>query len=305
MTADTPVAHGYTLRDLEQLTRTVLRMDRWYVAGDLDERYNAVWCGIVERLLTAEEPPTRRELLNAGTRANDARVLDEMRTHGRSTHVVGQPMPRFHAYWCPANPPSPETGVVERLATQQIWPRLTPRQQQALTALAALEDYQAAADHLGVTPGTYNVLGSTARRRFLAWWHEGEAPSRVWGRDGRVGRRTAATAPARKRRPATRAVVRRTGRPKRELVHGRASTYTNHGCRCGPCTQAATDDARERSHAGGTTPRRRITVSQLAAIRTRKENGETLTSIAADLGFTDSYISRLLSGKRRPAPDPI
>ena len=304
MTADSPVAHGYTVRDLEHLTRLVLRTDRWYTAGDIDERYNAVWVGIVEQLLTADEPPTRRELLNAGTRANDERVRDEMRTHGRSTHNYGQPMPRFHAYWNPANPASPEPRVVERFAVEQIWPKLTPRQQQALAALAVLGDYDQAAAHLCVTPGTYNVLVSNARRRFLLWWHEGETPSRTWGTDRRVGSRTAAVPPVTKRRPATRAVVRRKGRPERELVHGRASTYTNHGCRCVPCTQAQTDVARQGRHAKGATPRRRVTVSQLAKIRIRKENGETTAAIAADLGFADSYLSRLLSGKRQPAPDP-
>lgn len=186
MTADTPVSHGYTVRDLEHFTRLVLRMDRWYTAGDIDERYDAVWFGITECLLTADEPPTRRQLLNAGTAASDARVRDDMRTHGRCTQNFGQPMPRFHAYWNPANPQSPEPRVVERLAVQQIWPLLQPRQQQALTALAATGDYDKAAASLGVTKGTFGVLISTGRRRFYAWWHEHEQPSRQWRTDRRV-----------------------------------------------------------------------------------------------------------------------
>ncbi|WAZ20208.1 hypothetical protein STRCI_001309 [Streptomyces cinnabarinus] len=186
MSADIPVAHGYTVRDLEHLTRTVLRLDRWYTAGDIDERYDAVWFGITEHLLTAVEPPTRRELLNAGTAASDARVKDDMRTHGRCTQNYGQPMPRFHAYWNPANPPSPEPRVVDRLAVEQIWPLLQPRQQQALAALAVTGDYDQAAAALGVTKGTFSVLISTGRRRFYAWWHEHETPSRQWRTDRRV-----------------------------------------------------------------------------------------------------------------------
>lgn len=203
MTADTPVAHGYTVRDIEHITRLVLRLDRWYTAADGEERYDAVWFGIVEHLLTAAEPPTRNELLRAGTEASDARVKDEMRTHGRDTRVIGRRMPRFYAYWRPSNTPGPENGVVDRLAVQQIWPLLQPRQQQALTALAATGDYERAAAVLGVTLGTLSVLISGGRRRFYAWWHEHEEPSRQWrtdrrvrSRDGRdhLGRRRLSTA---------------------------------------------------------------------------------------------------------------
>jgi hypothetical protein len=213
-------------------------------------------------------------------------------------------MPRFHAYWTVTNPQSPEPGVVERLAVAQIWPRLTPRQQDALTMLATVGDYREAAVRLGVTPSTFRVLIFQARRRFLQWWHEGETASRPWGVDRRFGNRSATVPSASRRRPATQAVRRRTGgRPVPELVHGRASTYTNHACRCPPCTQAATDDTRERDRANGAVPRRRITVSQLADIRTRRADGTTITAIAADFAVSDSYISRLLSGKRLPVPD--
>lgn len=185
MTADSPVAHGYTMRDLEHLTRIVLRLDRWYIAADGEERYDAVWFGITEYLLTATDPPTRRELLNAGTSASDARVKDDMRTHGRCTQTYG-PMPRFHAYWNPANPPSPEPRIVDHIAVQQIWPLLQPRQREALTALATTGDYDKAAAVLGVTKGTFGVLISTGRRRFYSWWHEHETPSRQWRTDRRV-----------------------------------------------------------------------------------------------------------------------
>lgn len=186
MTADTPVAHGYTVRNLEHLTRLVLRLDRWYTAADGEEQYNAVWFGIVEHLLTAAEPPTRRALLNAGTAASDARVRDNMRTHGYCTRNTGQPMPRFHAYWNPANPPSPEPRVVEHLAVQQIWPLLQPRQREALTALALTGDYDQAAAAIGATKATFQVLISAGRRRFYTWWHEHETPSRQWRTDRRV-----------------------------------------------------------------------------------------------------------------------
>lgn len=183
------VRHGYTLHDVQHLTRLTLRLDRWYTAGDMEERYNAVWFAIVEALLTADEAPSRSDLLRAGTEASDALVRDEMRTHGRCTLNTGQPMPRFHAYWNPSNAPSPEPRVVERNALEQIWPQLQPRQQQALTALAATGDYEKAAAALGVATGTFTVLVSAGRRRFYTWWHEHEAPSRQWRTDRRVSSR--------------------------------------------------------------------------------------------------------------------
>jgi hypothetical protein len=37
-------------------------------------------------------------------------------------------------------------------------------------------------------------------------------------------------------------VYRHSGKPpETPIIHGRASTYTNLGCRCGPCTQAVRD----------------------------------------------------------------
>jgi hypothetical protein len=181
--------HGYTLHDIQRLTRLALHLDRWYTAGDMEERYDAVWFAIVEALLAADTQPSRSSLLRAGMEASDVLVRDEMRTHGRCTLNIGQPMPRFHAYWNPSNTPSPEPRIIDREALAQIWPQLQPRQQQALEALAATGDYDKAAAALGVTRGTFTVLISTGRRRFYSWWHEHETPSRQWRTDRRVSSR--------------------------------------------------------------------------------------------------------------------
>lgn len=184
------VRHGYTLADIDHLTRLTLRMDRWHNAGDVTERRDAVWFAIVECLLTADTAPTRGELLRAGTEGSDALVRGEMRTHGRCTQNVGQPMPMFYRYWNPTHTPSPEPRVVEREALAQIWPQLRASEQRALSALAATGDYEKAAAAVGVAKGTFTVQISTARRRFLAAWHEHETPSRVWRTDRRVSSRT-------------------------------------------------------------------------------------------------------------------
>ncbi|MEU5298026.1 hypothetical protein [Streptomyces umbrinus] len=302
-----PALHGYTLDDLHHLSRHVVHSDRWHTAGDIEDRYDAAWHAIVEHLLAACERPSRHDLFHAGRVGCDQSVRQRLQAHGYNHHQPATgTRPSFERYWTTtaAHTPSPEDQIVDRRALWQIWPRLTPRQQQALEALAATDDYQKAAAALGVTPGTFHVLVSKARKRFLALWHEGEQPSRIWGTDRRVGSRTATTPAATKRRPPTRAVTRRSGRPQHQLVHGKASTYNNHNCRCAPCTTAATDQARERNRANGATPRRRITVSQLADIRQRQTAGEAVPAIAAELDFSDTYLYRLLAGTRQPAPDP-
>jgi len=177
--------HGYTLADLQHLTRTVLRFDRWHQAADIHDRYDAVWHALAEHLADATTTPTRSDLLRAGTEASDAYVRDEMRTHGRDTSKPG-PMPRFHMYWHAANTPSHEPRIVEREALTQIWPLLRDSEQRALTALAVTGDYEEAARIYGAAPRTFSVVISTARRRFFALWHEGETPSRQWRTDRRV-----------------------------------------------------------------------------------------------------------------------
>jgi predicted DNA-binding protein (UPF0251 family) len=295
--------HGWSLNELSKLTNTVLKRDRWHTAGDVEERRDAVWFALVQHILQANAAPTGQDLFWVGINASDKLVTADMRTHGRSTHAYGEAMPRYAMFWNPVLPQSPERGVVERNALHQIWPQLTLRQQQALTALAATGDYRQAAASLGVTQGTFHVLISKARQRYLLWWHEGEKPSRVWGTDRRIGVRSATEPAKSKRRPATGAVLRRSGRPERELVHGKASTYANHACRCTPCTDAASKQARERNQANGAKPRARITESQLAAIRLRKAAGESVKAMAMEHGVADTYVYRLLNGTRQPVRD--
>lgn len=51
--------------------------------------------------------------------------------------------------------------------------------------------------------------------------------------------------------------------------------------------------------------RPRITASQLDAIRERRHSGETLSAIGLDYGVKKACLSSLLSGRTRPAPDPV
>jgi WhiB family transcriptional regulator, redox-sensing transcriptional regulator len=74
---------------------------------------------------------------------------------------------------------------------------------------------------------------------------------------------------------------------------------------CKECSRP--EKARLRAHPSpaAVAGRRRVTVSQMAEIQARHEAGETFLKIGDDLGFSDSYLSRLLSGALMPAPDPV
>lgn len=180
------VRHGYDIAAIDHVARLTMRLDRWHTAVDIDERYAVIRHAIVVHLLEADTPPHRNDLVRAGITASDNHARENMRTHGRDTTRIGMPMQAFLKYWAPQHGASPEGRTVERHAVQQIWPLLRPSEQRALAALAWFEDYELAAEACGVEVKTFRVLISTGRRRFLALWHEGEAPSRIWRTDRRV-----------------------------------------------------------------------------------------------------------------------
>jgi hypothetical protein len=244
--------HGYTLDDLRSIAGRVVR-SAWGQLGDQVERLEVAWSAIAEALYASEGKPTRRELWHAGIQAMSRYDHDYHHHHGvptRGTHVGFGSAARFQAYWCLARTiPSPEDGVVERVALAQIWPRLTNGQRRALLALAAIGDYAAAANALGITCSAFRQAVGDARLRFLALWHEGETPSRVWHRDRRVGRRNAG--PPAERRPVTvrvRAAARRSPRPSGPPAfrHG-VTGYRRHGCRCETCAAASREATRRKS----------------------------------------------------------
>lgn len=305
--------YGYNLADIDRLARMALSRT---VGNPLDHRtrYEVAWSAIAEALYAASEPPTPSDLIYAAQRELGRHTRQEMRHHGHHHRDPGQTMRGYAAYWNPPAGDPLEDVVVNRTALWQIWPRLTDCERQVLLALATTGDYAAAADALAANPGTFRVNLRRARRRFLALWHEGETPPGAWGTDRRVGTRARANTsteteaeagaprPPGKRKPVTRLVKQRKGRPTHQLVHGRATTYTNHGCRCEPCTRAATEKTAAYRRAKGIRPRRRITADQLEQIRRRRAAGESVQAIAAELGFASSYLYRLLNGTLKPAP---
>ncbi len=252
----TELRYGYTLDDLRRLAGGVVR-SAWSQTGDQVDRLEVAWSAIAEALYASESKPTTQDMFHTGMQAMGRYDADDRHHRGVASsgpHAYGGfgSSPGFWAYWCLAarTAPSPEDSVVERVALIQIWPRLTEGQRRALLALAAFDDYAAAARALGIKYQSFHTLVRSARLRFLAFWHEGETPSRIWGRDRRLGRR-AAGPPVEPRRPVTvrmRAAAKRWPRPPGPptIPHG-LSGYKQHGCRCEVCVAARREASRRES----------------------------------------------------------
>lgn len=180
---------GWTLADLDRLARAVVSNNlTWWPAGDRDDMYAAAWHGIVEHLYSADGEPTRNGLMEAGRNALAEDVKATMRHRGtrRDTRNNGQ---KYAMYWEWAGRavPSPEAGIVDRLALEQILPALTSGQRAAVEALAAAGDYEEAARLVGTAQAGLKSQLMKGRRRFRELWHEGETPSGHWGCDRRAG----------------------------------------------------------------------------------------------------------------------
>jgi hypothetical protein len=176
--------HGYTVSQVRALSLAVVTRQTWCQSVDFDQRLEVTWHAIIEHLYTASEPPAMHELARAADHAVSQDVQQMRRFYGRNTHdqYVG-----FERYWhtMAALSPGPETAVTDRVALAQIWPRLRPLNQKAITALTDHDDYGLAADALGISRHHFTGRISQARREFLSLWHEGELPSRPWAHDWR------------------------------------------------------------------------------------------------------------------------
>lgn len=188
--------HGYTLTDLDRLAR--MAAHRAYGGRILDptDRYDTAWHTVAEMLCTAEEPPTTRQLLDAGITAVNRASQDHRHTWGmtRAWESAEGDMAAFMRYWELDRrvTASPEDPVVDRTALRQIWPRLSVTHQQVLYALAIADgDHREAAAALGKSLVTFRSHLKGARAAYRALWHEHETPSRMWGRSGEKGRHTA------------------------------------------------------------------------------------------------------------------
>lgn len=187
--SDVEVKHGYTLLDLDQMTRAAVIADR-SMATDIQTRKDIAWSAIAEHLAASDEPPHRQELIRTGWQAIYREARDSFRQRGRPDEAWSTDdgfRPRFVAYWQDFTvTPSHEHGIVEKLAADQVLDTLTPIYRDAIVALAVHDDYRLAAEALGLKYSAFTVRVSTARRQLLALWFEGETPRKVRRTDRRV-----------------------------------------------------------------------------------------------------------------------
>lgn len=202
---ETHIGHGYTLADLYRIAVYAVGTDYWKTSYFRSDRVEAAWSALASTVCAAEDRPASLELINVARGASTEIIRVHNQSYGIDEH--GARRPSFERYWFMNLGSAVDEHVVDVQSLNQIWPMLTPVNQQALLALAVHGDYEQAADALGVKLTTFYSRVLNARLRFLALWHEGEKPSRPWGKDRRKGRDTsdrqdkrAATTVARRRR---------------------------------------------------------------------------------------------------------
>lgn len=174
---------GYTLADVERLAKVAAGTVLTHTGQSMAERVDDAWSAIVERLYADPEPIDPGQLVWIARKALYRGDRDYGHSYGvfkRDAHHGRGSMPRFQQFWW-RPVVTIEDQVVDRRAFAEIWPRLSPAEQEAVVAVAIYGDQQEAARALG-RPHLRSSLYS-ARKRFLALWHEHEAPSKHWGYD--------------------------------------------------------------------------------------------------------------------------
>jgi len=179
--------HGYTLSDLHKIVRWAVTHDYIARTDDMEERSDAALCAVVEELSSADTRPARAHLTEVAKKASSRVVNQNMRHHGVDNRkgTFGQARVEFTRFWVHLSGDPLADRVVDVVALNQIWVRLSPGQQCALMALALCDDHAKAAETLGLKAGAYKERLRQARIRFLELWHEGESPSCLWARDRR------------------------------------------------------------------------------------------------------------------------
>lgn len=175
---------GYSFAELRRIADRATVYCRWGDRFPFPERFEIAWAGIIDYLTACESPPPPFALYKAAQKAIGRTSDHELREHGARHGPDGlHATPKFEIYWTPKPAPPADTTVVDRIAMWQIWATLRPLHKMAFLALAAHGDYTKAAEAVGYPYSTFTGLISQARAEFLALWHEGQTPSRLWAND--------------------------------------------------------------------------------------------------------------------------
>jgi ribosomal protein L13E len=277
------------MADLDRAARVGVTLAR-SAHGTHDVRYQAAWDGALDALLDVPDgaqPPTEKDLALTAARAVSSASAIERHHHGLTVRGAGAP--RHAVYWrdLTAPTPSPEARVVNRIAIAQILPRLTDLDRQAVAALAAADDYAAAAALLGITYNTFTVRISAARRRFLRLWHEHEngKPRTIWRPDRRRRVHGLWETPHRL------TVLRRAARTT-SAEHGTWTRYCR-GCTCGPCKAAGRErNSANRQGRAGRPPRQPRPLPEHGTTARRKRGCDCAPCKAAMAAYHRAYRAR-------------
>jgi DNA-binding CsgD family transcriptional regulator len=163
--------HGYDLEQIRLMAlAVVMAHPSWWTEGTRDDHFEAARFGIVEALMLADVRPARAELQKSAQKALRAWVHAESQYRGRRIPGV------FAGYWEKPSPSGPEDIATDRLAGEQILAVLSPRQRDAIEALARHGSLAKAAAEMGITVGACKSHVARAREKFTALWHEGTEP---------------------------------------------------------------------------------------------------------------------------------
>jgi hypothetical protein len=186
---DAEIAHGYSFQDVRKLAGYAAHRSHWVRAMPAQDRFDLALSAIAEFLVAAEDRPAEQEMAIIGVQAINKDMIARMRHEGSSYDKPRDPqgpnMDNFCIYWWPytSHVASHENGIVEKVALAQILPRIKPVHREALLTLAMQGTYDKGAAAIGISRVAFKNLVYRARKEFLGLWHEGEQPSRIWGKD--------------------------------------------------------------------------------------------------------------------------
>ncbi|MBS2939593.1 hypothetical protein KDN32_17780 [Nocardioides sp. J2M5] len=168
------LAHGFTMADVEKLTRRSLFLARPSSALTHSERHETAWFRIVELIYSSADRPEEYDLARAGADAVHRAVQDTWRFNGRDPRER-RAMPAFERYWVNIRSNEDFTdGIAERLSLPAVLSSLTPLEYEAVAALAAHGSSVAAARALGVTSRAFGKRVAKARAKILPLWYAPE-----------------------------------------------------------------------------------------------------------------------------------
>lgn len=169
------IKHGYTVRDIQRMTRMAMTWARTRFL-DSDDRHEAAYFAICEALLASPESPPERDLIAAGARAVDNETRAFLRHHGVSSEQPDSHKGSFVSFWLNQPHDFPDERLCEVIALPEVMARLTTKEREALVAYATFGNMADAATSLGATSKIVQGRVSRARHRFLEAWYDHETP---------------------------------------------------------------------------------------------------------------------------------